>query len=409
MAPDADLAFRGAASGSALNRARDRIWRDTGIDRDGSRRFQESKLASADSTEFLDPHAPEAPNGVLWRRVDALIDRSPSLADLRSHRLHLLAARRWRSLGRPVDAALAVEELSAVQRTLATDALLDALDASLDQDAIVLKGPSVAALYPDRTLRPSYDLDILVADSSSAQRALVTAGFVPVGPFPDEYYAELHHERPLAMPDRSAPSIEIHSRCNWVTWSRSPRFGDLLPLSKASDHPRLRILEPEAHALILSAHSWTETPLRRLSDLVDIAALMTGADHARAAALAQQWQIARMWNATLEVIATLFGDAPAPLSVRTWGRNLPVVRDRTVLETHLRRWLGPFWALDPRRALYASGRAVLDDLTPTPGETWQNKLKRVRLGVRSPMRSSSEHVAMLGPEAIQARHRNRDT
>jgi hypothetical protein len=40
--------------------------------------------------------------GDLWSAVDALIDRAATEDDIRAHRLEVLAARRYRVLGRPV-------------------------------------------------------------------------------------------------------------------------------------------------------------------------------------------------------------------------------------------------------------------------------------------------------------------
>jgi hypothetical protein len=36
----------------------------------------------------------------IWTAVERLVDRAASLDDLRAHRIHLLAGRRWRADGR---------------------------------------------------------------------------------------------------------------------------------------------------------------------------------------------------------------------------------------------------------------------------------------------------------------------
>src|SRR5437763_383951 len=146
----------------------------------------------------------------LWDAVDRLVDRSPSMADLQSHGLQLLAADRWRRLGRAVPADVAVEELWAAAKTAATDEILARVRAACEGRLLVLKGPEVAAHYPTRTLRPSADLDILAEDATETQAALVAAGFERVGAFDDDYYEGLHHLRPLRLPDHPVPVIEIH-------------------------------------------------------------------------------------------------------------------------------------------------------------------------------------------------------
>ena len=49
----------------------------------------------------------------LWAHVDRLVDRAPREADLRAHGVHLLAAQRFRALGRPVSAQLEEDAWSA--------------------------------------------------------------------------------------------------------------------------------------------------------------------------------------------------------------------------------------------------------------------------------------------------------
>src|SRR5688500_6161934 len=102
------------------------------------------------------------PRAKIWESVDGLIDRSPQLADLRAPGLQLLAARRWRSLGRPVPADLVTEELRAALRSPAARTLLERIRSTCEGPIILIKGPAVAAYYPDPALRPFQDLDVLV-------------------------------------------------------------------------------------------------------------------------------------------------------------------------------------------------------------------------------------------------------
>ncbi len=80
----------------------------------------------------------------LWAAVDRLVDRAPSLADLSSHRLDLLAARRWRERGVPVPRELADEERRAAVTHLAAPVLLARVRASYGGELALLKGLEVA-------------------------------------------------------------------------------------------------------------------------------------------------------------------------------------------------------------------------------------------------------------------------
>src|SRR5262249_28719626 len=137
--------------------------------------------------------------GDLWSRVDALVDRTEDIGDLRIHSLQLIAARRWRGQGRPIPDELAEEETSACIVALAVPVLLRRLHAAYEGPMLLMKGPEVAALYPDPALRPYADVDVLVTDRPAAVRALVAAGF-------EERYDEavfgdgFHHSRPLFWP-----------------------------------------------------------------------------------------------------------------------------------------------------------------------------------------------------------------
>ena len=60
----------------------------------------------------------------LWTAVDRLVGSTDDLDALRANRLHLLAARRWRELGRDVPAELVDDERKSVLSTLVLPELL---------------------------------------------------------------------------------------------------------------------------------------------------------------------------------------------------------------------------------------------------------------------------------------------
>jgi hypothetical protein len=345
----------------------------------------------------------------LWTGVDRLIDRADSFDGLAAHGLYLLAIRRWHATGVEVPVTFGVEELSALQKAHDARQILVRAREAYDGRIAVLKGLEVAARYPAEGLRPSVDLDILVDDADEAQRAMIAAGFQAIGDFDDSYYDGLHHVRPLHLPDHPSLAIEVHRWPSWVEWSDPPSTDELLSLAGPSRTGIDGILAlPDAHhALLVAAHSWAERPLRRVLDLVDVAALADDAARSEAARLAGPWGLAGVWNATMAASDAVLFDGPVPWSLRTWARDLRQVRDRTVLEDHVRRLMSTFWALPPHRALVATGVALAREVTPAPDETWANKLSRAREALLHPSRPSAKQAEVIGREGIQPRHKRR--
>lgn len=318
----------------------------------------------------------------LWQAVDELVDRAVDLDGLRAHRLHLFAARRWRTLGLPVPAALAEEERSSAVTALTVPVVLERLRAACAGPLVLMKGPELAASYPDAALRPYRDVDILTPDPEAVQRSLVSAGFVPIG-YPDGYYAHRHHLRPLQLP--SLPLvIEIHRRPEWMSWSSPPPVEELVATAVPSSVgvEGFLGLAPSRHALVVAAHSWAGMPLRRVLDLVDVASLAARSDTSEIAAVAEQWGVAGLWELFASAIEALFYRAQMPSSLRIWARNLASVRDATVAESHQRRILSPFWVLPGHRAAAVTVGQLVRALTPLADESWRKKLSRTGRAVR---------------------------
>lgn len=331
----------------------------------------------------------------IWQAVDRLIDRARGLPDLEAHRLHLLAARRWRALGRPVPRELRGAVHAASITALVTPIVLERARAAYDGPMLLMKGLEVATLYPDPTLRPFRDLDLLVADASEAQRALIAAGFEPIGRA-DAYYAGRHHLRPLRWPELPL-RVEIHNRPGWPSWTAPPPNEELvaaaIPASVGVDG--VLTLAPSHHALVLAAHSWSEVPLRRALDLVDIAVLSAGQDRRELRRLARRWGLGGVWDATHAAVEALLFEGPAPWAMRLWARDLLSVRDRTVFENHVRRLAANFWALPLHRAVPVSARTLVREIRPIAGEAWRVKLIRIRRGVSNPFSPLGEHNQAL--------------
>jgi hypothetical protein len=329
-----------------------------------------------------------------WRAVDALVERAPRFSDLRSHRLELFAARRWRAEGRRVPADVVEDERVARVAALTVGATLGRVRAAYDGPTLLLKGPETAACYPDPSLRGYKDLDLLVADPGRAWRSLVWAGFEPVGD-PDLYIG-IHHLRPLVPPGLPL-AVELHSEPKWVAGLEPPSLDELFDASVPSvvGVPGVGSLPPAHHALLLAVHSWAHEPLRRLRDMVDVAAVTATCDRAEIDALAARWGVGRVWRTTAATIDALFDGGPTPWALRIWAQNLARVRERTVLENHAQAWLSGFWALPPGRALGALARAVAGEVRPMPGEGWRAKGRRVRIATTHAFARRSEHEQQL--------------
>jgi hypothetical protein len=332
--------------------------------------------------------------GDLWEAVDALIDRAATEDDVRAHRLEVLAARRYRALGRPVPLDFVAQERRAGIAALTAPLVLARVRAAYPDPAIVLKGPEVAARYPDPALRGFGDIDLLVPDAEAAHRALVAAGFQLIGD--PELYLDLHHLRPLLAP--GAPiHVEIHSRPKWLDGGTPPAttllFESAAPSSTAIEG--VLALPPAQEALLLAVHSWAHEPLRRLRDLIDIAAVARDADSTEIAALARSWGVRKIWATTNATMDALFTDGRTPWALRLWAQNLERVRERTVLEAHLERWVSDFWALSPLGAAAGMPRTFLKEIRPRGGENWRGKLSRTALAIRNAARRRSHHHRAL--------------
>jgi hypothetical protein len=336
-------------------------------------------------------------NGDLWLGVRRLVDRAPSLADLRAHRLHLLALDRYRATGRPIPEELHEAGRQASIAVLAAPLLLHHIRSLVDGPLMLLKGPEVAARYPDRWQRPFGDLDLLAPDPITAQRALLAAGFTLVGD--ERIYRGIHHLRPVHYP--SFPLIvEIHARPKWIATGLGPPVEELFEAAvpSAVGVDGLLAPSPAHHALLLAAHSWSHEPLGQLLGVVDVAALRLEAAEGEVEKVARRWGVERLWRLTDAAVGSVLLGERASWPLRVWARNLSAVRHRTVLETHLQRWLAGFSVLPFGAACGAALRAIGVDLRPAPGEPWRTKLRRMRRAVANAFVRRSEHEELAALE-----------
>jgi hypothetical protein len=344
-------------------------------------------------------------DGGLWEAVDRLVDRAPSLADLRSHRLELFAARRWRERGLPVPPDLAEQERRAAVSVLAAPLLLERVQAAYGGEIVPLKGPEVAARYPDPALRAFGDLDLLVRDAAKAQAALLAAGFEEIGD--PSLYLDIHHLRPLCSPELPLV-VEIHSRPKWIDDARvvpplEELFAAAIPAGAGTSN--LRVLPPAHHALLLAGHSWAHEPLRRLRDVIDVVVLAEEAGRDEVLALARDWGVERLWRVTIAVADAVLDGGKRPWVLRLWAQNLEKARERTVLENHLQRWFSDFSIMPPAAAAARTPATFATELWPEGDEGWRAKLSRSARAVRNASRRRSAHDEELAREPGSRRRR----
>lgn len=338
-----------------------------------------------------EPMAPGSPgyDPMLWGAVERLLD-TITVESVRIHGLGPLAARRWRESGRDIPGDLIHEERATRAATMILPALLTRARNAYDGRLMAFKGPEVAAAYPGGA-RSFSDLDLLVDDAPRAQAALIGAGFVEV-PDPTDHFHGIHHLAPLVWPELPL-KIEIHETPKWPRGTAPPPSSELfdaaVPASIGVEG--IEAPAPHHHALLVAAHGWGHTPLRSVRDLLDVAAMAARADSVDIAASAKAWQLERMWATTHGAFRWLFYDEERPVAVSLWARHLIRLREPTVLEGHVERWLSPFWLLAPARALPLTASRFLADLRPAPGTTWRAKGDRMARAIRHAFATKSEH------------------
>lgn len=336
----------------------------------------------------------------LWPVVDRVLAPGRSVVDIVAHRLELPAVVRMRDCGIEVPEEFEAVEAEAAMKALLAPAVLDRVRQATDAQILLMKGPEVASYYPRPTLRGYTDLDLLVRDAATVQQALLDDGFEPVGD--PRLYEGIHHLRPVALP--GVPLyVEVHSRPKWFEKTGQPDVARLLAVAvpSAVPVPGLDALPPEYHALLLAAHSWAHEPFRRLRDILDVACVSAVCDAADLERLARELTMSRLWASTRRVVGAVLDDAPLPMPLRLWARNLVTASERTVLEGHLADWLSGFEVTPWTRAIVALHKPLRRELLPH-AEPAPQKLLRSLHALRNARRRRSEHEAQV---AHLIRHR----
>jgi Uncharacterised nucleotidyltransferase len=333
---------------------------------------------------------PRDEGAALWPAVERLL-AGAELEGIRAHKLGALASRLWRQRGRPVPAPLAADERGAAAAVVMARPLLEQIRQRCDGPLVLIKGLEVGSLYPGAA-RTFGDVDLLAVDAHAVQRALIAAGFVEVED--TEAFADHHHLQPLKAPTVGL-KVELHTGPLWPAGTGPPpSLEEIVSRSRASAAGVEGVSAPDPvhHALILAAHAWCHDPLRTLRDLVDIAAVIAGSAEGELDDTAEAWGISRIWRTTRGTIRALLEDGPTTAPLRIWARHLPTVRERTVFDSHLMRWLSPFWELSPRAASADLLSALRLTLLPASGESWREKLARAGRGIRHPREPMSSRL-----------------
>lgn len=331
----------------------------------------------------------------MWERIDSLLEASDSPLDvLRLHRVELLEARRRQAAGLPLEPEMIADQTRAAVDEMAATPLLQRVRSAWDGPLVLVKGPEVALDYGAPGLRSFGDLDLLTDDAEAAQAALLAAGFKEV--FDPDVYAGIHHLRPLWWPGLPLV-VELHTRANWPADIPGPSTAELLA---AAVPGRLGVegvttLPAAHHTLVLAAHAWSHQPLGRLGNLIDVAVTLRRADEAEVDALARRWGCSRMWRTTRAAIGAVLEGEGRSAGVALWARHLAQVRERTVLEWHVKDLLAPVWGLPPGRALRAVGTEMVATGGLEGSESWRAKLGRVRLAIGNAGVARSEHNLAL--------------
>ena len=264
--------------------------------------------------------------------------------------------------------------------------VLERVRDAYDGELLLMKGPEVASHYPNPTDRPFRDLDILVDDPHAAQRSLINAGCVESGG------RAPHHLPALFWPD--APLlIELHSRPKSPPWlpevSADMIFGHATPSRTPIEG--LLAPDPAVHALLLAAHGWAHDPLRRLRDVVDIAATLQDADRSRTTQCAREWGWDRLWGVTVTVTDAVTTDGTLPKWLSPWTRHLLSARDRTVIEHQLTQLVPPTRCVPAGQAPRRLARHIRDILAPRTDESWGHKVRRSRHALFHALMEESVH------------------
>jgi hypothetical protein len=332
--------------------------------------------------------------GDLWSALDRIIAAAPDANSLRLHGLGPIAAWRMRQRGEAVPPDIERLAMGAAYASVTATPLLQKVVDILQEPVLVLKGPEVARLYPERTLRTYGDLDLLVADLPSAERRLIEAGFFEL--MPGKKIEGHHHDSPLGL-GSMALKIELHRDPGWLRWLTPPADRELFQTAVPSvtGVANTYALPDEQLALYLASHAWRHGPYTSLVHLIDIELVRQRTDPERLQELARLWGIEKVWASLCEMIDWAIyqlGESTPAAVHRWWARHLEATRERNLLEFYLASWGRGLAAPTMPEQI---GTIIHDVRFSFSVHSWQNrrqKFGRIVLGVRRLATPASRHL-----------------
>lgn len=299
-----------------------------------------------------------------------MLASAPVEANVATGGLGSLVAWRLEGRGEAVPEHLQRQKTGAAHATVTAPWLLERMRGVIDGPMLLLKGPEVAACYPRPALRPFGDLDVLVADVTAAERALVEAGFTLKGS-EESILPGYIHDRPLRY-QHLPLSIELHRSPGWLNWMTPPSNETLFAMGVPSvtGVDGVTTLPPAAHALFLAVHSWRHGPYHSLLQLIDIDLMRGRTSPTEIATLATAWRISELWRRTTAMIDWLFYEGPPPGRVdRYWARHLEAWRPRTTREYYVATRSKGLAADNPAARVRAVAADVGATVALRPGES----------------------------------------
>lgn len=199
------------------------------------------------------PQAPIEPDA--WR-LDL-----PVIVD---HRLAGLALAATETAGVDLDAETLSSLRQAHARQSARSLLVEAraveVAKALEERGIpqvVTKGPGIARAYPDTSMRPFGDIDLLVPPQrfGAGLTALSELGFREAGPEPRRYFNRVCREA-INLKREDGASIDLHHHIPPWVWGARMGFADVLARSEELAVPTgtLRIAGPVHNLMIAGLH-----------------------------------------------------------------------------------------------------------------------------------------------------------
>lgn len=259
---------------------------------------------------------------------------------------------------------------------------------------VVLKGPPLAArLYPDPSLRPSQDLDLMVApaDLDRAAAALETLGYQAEKGLLARYYRENHHH--IHLHRENTPPLELHFRA-------TTGFGIIVPaadfLSRARPWPTpggavAWVLAPEDEFLYLALHAARHlfVALVLLYDLKLFLLLHPDLDWRLVAARARSLRVTRAVSMAVEALHRRLAVARPP------GRDLALAPDLRSRLAHRVLSLVSSWPIQWKAAWYGkmAFRILLCDHLAWSAWSFRHRL------LRAARRRAQRYLPWALPEA----------